>query len=193
VGGVRGSFSGSTVRRCALSVVAAAALAAPAGARQNPDVTPPPPPPDNFTPVTEAEVLAKLPDRERALVANETNARDRFMALLDVSDLRLAECSTKFDAHAESVAPALLLYESVLRVADQLIRSPAARVEERDKRYKQFEKRLAKQLQVLKPLVAELSYRDSTTGAAVLQTVQRLRATALNSALGVDILAPPPE
>jgi len=180
------------VRAVAVCFVVVATTLAPVAARQQ-DVPPPPPPADNFAPVTEAEVLAKLPERERAIVTAQTDPRERFTALLDVSDLRLADIGARVDAHEAPIAASLLLYESVLRVADQVIRSPATRVAARDKRFKQFEKRLGKQISVLKPLVDELSYQDSTTGTAVLQTVQRLRVTALNSALGVDILAPPEE
>jgi hypothetical protein len=182
----------TATRGRALASVAAALSARPGLARPQQDI-PPPPPPDNFAPVTEAEVLAKLPERERAIVVHETDPRDRFLALLDVSDLRLADVGAKLDAHTGPVAPSLLLYESVVRVADQLVRSPASRAEPRDKRYKQFEKRLGKQLSLLTAIVDDLSYQDSTTGAAVLQTVKRVRAAALNSALGVDILAPPEE
>jgi hypothetical protein len=179
---MRGVFGAA---RAALLV---AVLAGPAPAQQQSDI--PPPPPENFVPVTEAEVLAKLPERERALVQHETDPKARFDALLDVSDLRLADVGAKLDAHAPSLTDALVLYESVLRVADQLIRSPQARTAERDKRFKRFERRLGKQLPVLKAIVDALAYQDSTTGAAVLATVQRLRAAALDSALGVEILTP---
>jgi hypothetical protein len=40
-------------------------------------------------------------------------------------------------------------------------------------------------------MLDELSYEDSPTGAAVLETARRLRAAALNSALDVDILEAP--
>jgi len=163
-------------------------LASPALAQQQNDI--PPPPPDNFAPVTEAEVLAKLPERERQIVQHESDPKNRFDKLLDISDLRLADVGAKLDAHAPSVADSLVLYESVLRVADQLIRSPQAKAAERDKKFKRFERRLGKQLPVLRAIVDALPYNDSSTGAAVLATVQRLRASALDSALGVEILAP---
>jgi len=171
--------------RVALAILA---LAGSALAQQQSDI--PPPPPDNFVPVTEAEVLAKLPERERMLVQHETDPKDRFDALLDVSDLRLADVGAKLDAHAPSVADSLVLYESVLRVADQLIRSPQAKAAERDKKFKRFERRLGKQLPVLRAIVDALTYNDSTTGAAVLTTDEHLRAAALDSALGVEILSP---
>lgn len=184
-----------SIRKLAAALAVSAALAAPAAAAvlQGGQDTPPPPPAENFAPVTEAEVLAKLPEKERALVTARTDPRERFDALLDVSDLRLADVASQIDAHAASVSPSLLLYDSVVRLADQLIRDPASRMPARDKRFKQFEKRLGKQLSRLKQLVADLPYRDTNTGAATVQTVERVRAAALNSALGVDILAPPPE
>ncbi len=172
----------------ALATVLLASVAA--AQQQNDQIVPPPPPAENFAPVTEAEILAKLPDRERALVERETDPKSRFDAYLAVSDMRLAEIGTRLSARTGPVLDALLLYEGVLRVADQLIRSPQAKAPPRDKRYKQFERRLTKQLTVLKPLVSELSYDESTTGSAILETVQRLRVAALNTALDSEILNP---
>lgn len=168
-----------------MSVVASMAVA-----QQQNDQGIPPPPAENFAPVTEAEILAKLPDRERALIERETDLKARFDAYLTVSDLRLAEIGTRLSARTGPVLDALLLYEGVLRVADQLIRSPQAKAPPRDKRYKQFERKLTKQLSTLKPLVSELSYDESTTGSAILETVKRLRAAALNTALDSEILNP---
>jgi hypothetical protein len=181
----------ASAARLALAAILALSAAGDAPARQNPDLTPPPPPPENFTPVTEAEVLAKLPERERQLVLKESDPKERFDRLLDVSDLRLAEVGARVDSRSGGVAPSLLLYEAVLRVADQVIRDPKTKAEPRDKRFKRFERRLSKQLPILQAVATELSYQDSSTGAAVVETVKRLRAAALNSALDVDILAPP--
>ena len=179
------------MRRAVVASIVLALASAAAPARQRPDITPPPPPPENFVPVTEADVLARLPDRERALVASETAPRDRFERYVEISDLRLDDVGARLDAQAASVVEPLLLYEAVIRVADQLLRSKEARVPPRDKRFKRFERRLGKQIALLESMVAEMSYEDSPTGAAVLATAKRLKAAALNSALDVDILEAP--
>lgn len=181
------------MRRLVVASLVLALSCAAVSAQQGvpPDVSPPPPPPETFVPVTETEVLGQLPAREREMVQKEDDPKDRFDAWLDVSDLRLADAGAKLDGGSASVAEALLLYDSVLRVADQVLRSPEARAKPRDKHYKRFERRLNKQLSVLTPLVSELSVADTPTGEAVLETVKRLRTEALNSALGVDILSNP--
>jgi hypothetical protein len=177
------------MRRAAVAAVLLAFVTATAPARQFQDI--PPPPPDNFAPVTEADVLARLPDRERAMVTSGASPRDRFERLVEVSELRLADIGTKLDARAPSVVDALLLYEAVIRVADQLLRSKEAKVPPRDKRFKRFERQLGRQISMLEPMLAELSYDETPTGAAVLATARRLRVAALNSALDVEILSAP--
>jgi hypothetical protein len=179
------------MRSALIATVVLALVSAAAAAGQQPDITPPPPPPENFTPVSIADVLARLPERERAMVAEKGSARDRFERLVEVSDLRLADVGAQLDARAPSVVEGLLLYEAVIRVADQTLRSDEAKVPPRDKRFKRFERRLGRQISTLQSMLDELSYEDSPTGAAVLETARRLRAAALNSALDVDILEAP--
>jgi hypothetical protein len=177
------------MRRAAAAAVLLAFMSALAPARQDQDI--PPPPPENFAPVTEAEVLARLPERERAMVASSASPRDRFERFVEVSELRLADIGSKLDARAPSVVESLLLYEAVIRVADQLLRSKEAKVPPRDKRFKRFERQLGRQISMLAAVMGQLSYEDSPTGTAVLATARRLRVAALNSALDVEILTAP--
>ena len=179
------------MRPAVVAFVVLALMSVAAGARQDPGITPPPPPPENFVPVTEADVLARLPERERAIVVRDSMPRDRFERFVEVSELRLADLGAKLDAHAPSVVESLLLYEAVIRVADQVLRSKEAKVPPRDKRFKRFERQLGRQIGMLESMLDELSYEDGPTGAAVLATARRLRAAALNSALDVDILEAP--
>lgn len=158
---------------------------------QHPEIAPPPRPSENFIHMTEAEVIAQLPARERQMVQQQTAPRDRFDVLLDVSDLRLADVGAKLDAGAPSVAQELLLYEAVVRVADEILRKPATGIVPRDKRFKKFERRLGRQLTLLKALTPELRPDDATTGSAVIATVTRIRNTALESALDSDMLTEP--
>ena len=176
------------MRRAAIASLVLALASAAVPARQGPDIAPPPPPPENFTPVSEADLLPRLPERERAMVASQASPRGRFERLLEVSDLRLADVGAQLDANSRSVVEPLLLYEAVIRVADQVLRSKEARVPPRDKRFKQFERRLGKQIATLESMLDELTFEDSTTGSAVLSTARRLRVNAINSALDVDIL-----
>jgi hypothetical protein len=122
------------------------------------------------------------------MVERSPAPRDRFEALLEVSDLRLADVGSKLDAHAASISDALLLYRAVVIAADRRLRSPEANVAPRDKRYKVFERRLNKQLALLKSLSADLSANDIDTGTAVTETVKRLRVAALHSALDSNVL-----
>lgn len=174
-----------------LAVVGASLMAAGAAAGQRPDVPPPPPPAENFVRLSEAEILTRLPERERERVEREQGARDKFEALLDVSDERLDDLGDRIDAGAGSLSDGLILYQSILLAADDRLRSPEANVKPRDKRFKKFERELNKQLGLLRAIVADLPYEDAATGVAVLETVERLRAAALNSALDVDILSTP--
>ena len=175
-----------------LAALSASANASPAR-RQSPDVPPPPPPVEDFVTFTEPEILAKLPERERALVERSPAPRDRFDALLEVSDLRLADVGTKLDAHAASVADSLLLYRAVVIAADRRLRSPEAKVEPRDKRFKNFERHLNKHLSLLRAFSSELPANDVDTGVAVTETVKRLRVAALHSALDSHVLDGPEE
>jgi hypothetical protein len=177
------------MRRAVVAALLLAVASAAVPARQGPDI--PPPPPENFAPVTEADVLARLPDRERAMVASGANPRDRFERFVEVSELRLADVGAKLDSRAPSVVEPLLLYEAVIRVADQVLRSKEARIPPRDKRFKRFERQLGRQISLLESMLDELSYEDSPTGTAVLETARRLRVAALNSALDVEILNAP--
>jgi len=161
--------------------------------RQAPDVPAPPPPVEDFVTLTEPEVLAKLPERERAMVERSPAARDKFEALLEVSDLQLADIGSKLDAHVPSVSDSLLLYRAVVIAADRRLRSPEAKVEPRDKRYKNFERRLNKQLALLRAFFTELPANDVDTGTAVTETVKRLRVAALHSALDSNVLDGPPQ
>lgn len=177
---------------CAAVVLLLAALSASGSAssaqKPAPDVPPPPPPVEDFVALTEPEVLAKLPERERAMVERSPAPRDRFEALLEVSDLRLADVGSKLDAHVPSVSDSLLLYRAVVLAADRRLRSPEAKVEPRDKRFKNFERHLNKQLALLRALTTELPANDIDTGTAVTETVKRLRVAALHSALDSNVL-----
>jgi hypothetical protein len=179
----------SSLRRCVLALGPLLALFAGDAVASQQDI--PPPPPENFVRMTESEVLAQLPERERGMVEREQSARDKFEALLDVSELRLADLEHRVTEGARPYVPTLLLYEAVVLAANDRLRSPEAGVKPRDKRYKEFERRLNRQLGILKAVVAALPYTDASTGEAVVGTVTKVRAAALDSALDVNILSEP--
>ena len=175
----------------AVWMLALMVCSAPASAIQRPEVPPPPRPAENIVHLTEAEVIAQLPPRERQMVLGQTEPRDRFEVLLDVSELRLADIGAKVDAGAPSVTPELLLYESVVRVTDELLRKPSTGIGARDKRFKKLERRLGRQLSLLKALVPSLSSDDQATGASVVANITRIRNSALESALDANVLNEP--
>ena len=184
--------------RCTLSIaiglVSALGGITIAYARQGPpDVPVPPQPSETFVKMTEAELLAKLPERERSLVEAVRDPRGRFDKLLDVSDMRLAALGVELDRGSDSVRDALLLYDATLRIAERRLRAPETKAAPRDKLYKRFERRLAKQKPVLRSIVDDLRPDDALTGQSVWISVEAIRIRALNSALDAEVLESPKE
>jgi len=175
------------------ALVLAVILPAAIRGQSPPDVSPPPPPAENFLRLTEAEFLARLPDRERAMVESAANPRAKVEALIQVSELRLAAIAARLDVRAASVRDELLLFDASLRATDNRLRAPESKVAPRDKLYKRFERCLTRQRSFLRAIVNELPANDVPTGNAVMAVVERLRVSALNSALDATVLVPPEE
>lgn len=177
-----------------LCLVLTCSIAAMAQAQQGtPDVPVPPPPSETFVRLTEAELIARLPQRERALVEAVRDPRGRFDKLLDVSDLRLAAIAFEVDRGAESVRELLLLYDATLRITEKRLRAPETKAAPRDKLFKRLERRLAKQKLIYSSIVTSLRVDDAPTGQAVENTLESIRIRALNSAMDADILETPKE
>jgi|CXWL01.1.fsa_nt_gi hypothetical protein len=188
--------SRSTASAIAASICLAAVLVGDAGARlqqEPPDVAVPPPPSETFVKLTEAELLARLPERERALVEAVRDPRQRFDKLLDVSDMRLAAVGLELDRGVGSVRDELLLYDATLRLTEAQLRAPETRAAPRDKLYKRLERRLAKQKLVFDSILDSLRADDLPTGQSVANTVESIRIRALNSALDSEVLETPKE
>lgn len=192
--------SGRRSRRVGLqfaaSICLATVLAGDSGslAQQGPpDVPVPPPPSETFLRLTETELLARLPERERSFVEAAKEPRQRFEKLLDVSDMRLGAIGLELDRGAESVRDALLLYDATLRITERRLRAPETKAGPRDKLYKRLERRLSKQKLIFDSIVAGLRPDDLPTGLSVANTLESIRIRALNSALDAEILATPKE
>jgi hypothetical protein len=167
-----------------LTLAAAALAAAGPASAQGPQIEPPAPP-NLYTSLTEAELVAQLPERERTHCDARRDPRDRYEALLAAADSLLARAQVEAQAQG-AVASTLQLYEAVVMAADRRLRSPEAAVKPRDRLFKRYERRLADHLKALKPIVATLAHQEFDTGTAVAATVARLRVGALNSALDID-------
>lgn len=154
-------------------------------------ITPPPRPSLPPIPLTEDELLREIPESERSVVLRTDQPRERFEAWLDVSDMRLSALSGLVASGQKDLADELRIYEATLLAANKKLRSPAAQVRPRDKRFKNFEKRLLRQLNQLRVLVGELSVDDANTGLDVEESVKRLRIEALHSALDIQVLDTP--
>lgn len=153
----------------------------------------PPPPSETFLKLTEAELLARLPERERALVEAVRDPRQRFDKLLDVSDMRLAAVGLELDRGVGSVRDELLLYDATLRITEAQLRAPATKAPPRDKLYKRLERRLAKQKLIFESILDSLRADDLPTGQSVANTIETIRIRALNSALDSEVLVTPKE
>lgn len=158
-----------------------------------PDVPVPPPPSETFLRLTEAELIARLPERERALVEPVRDPKERFDRLLDVSDMRLSAISIELDRGVESVRDLLLLYDATLRIAEKRLRAPETKAQKRDKLFKRLERRLSKQKVIFDSIVDALRPDDMPTGLSVANTLESIRIRALNSALDADVLETPKE
>ena len=180
----------------AASICLAAVLVVDADPRlrqEPPDVPVPPPPSETFLRLTEAELLARLPERERALIEAVRDPRQRFDKLLDVSDMRLAAVGLELDRGVGSVRDELLLYDATLRITESQLRAPGTKAAPRDKLYKRLERRLAKQKLVFDSILDSLRADDLPTGQSVANTIESIRIRALNSALDTEVLVTPKE
>jgi hypothetical protein len=180
----------------AASICLAAVLSGDAGALPQqgpPEVPVPPPPSETFMRLTEAELIARLPERERMLIDAVRDPRQRFDKLLDVSDMRLAAVGLELDRGVGSVRDELLLYDATLRLAEARLRAPETRAAPRDKLFKRLERRLAKQKLVFDSILDSLRADDLPTGQSVANTIESIRIRALNSALDSEVLVTPKE
>jgi hypothetical protein len=169
----------------AASVLAPGGFAGLALGAQAPQIQPPAPP-NLYTSLSEAELIAQLPDHLRTVIESRRDPRDRYEALLDASDTLLGALTSRLTAREGSIIPGLQLSEAVLMTADRRLRSPEANVRPRDRMFKRYERRLSHQLSQLKALLVELTHDEIETGAVVADRVTRLRVGALNSALDIE-------
>lgn len=180
----------------AASICLAAVLSGDAGALPQqgpPEVAVPPPPSETFMRLTEAELLVRLPERERILIDAVRDPRQRFDKLLDVSDMRLAAVGLELDRGVGSVRDELLLYDATLRLTEARLRAPETKAAPRDKLYKRLERRLAKQKLLFDSILDSLRADDLPTGQSVANTIESIRIRALNSALDTEVLVTPKE
>jgi len=149
-----------------------------------------PPPPNVFATLSEEQLLGQLSERQRALVGAARDARERFLALTDASDIQLQSISggavDAGSASNQSATLALQLYEATILAADRRLRSKEAGVRPRDRLFKRFEQRLTKQIALLKTIVLEIAPEHFDAGRAAADTAKRLRLAALASAIDAD-------
>jgi hypothetical protein len=147
-----------------------------------------PPPPNVFATLPEEQLIAQMTERQRALLAPARNARERFTALTDVSDLQLQEISTPTQpaVQGQTTTLAFQLYEATILAADRRLRSKEAAVRPRDRLFKRFEQRLTQQIRSLKTILLEVGPEHVDAGKAASSTAKRLRLAALASAIDAD-------
>jgi hypothetical protein len=165
-----------------LSLTLVVALAA-TGAAQNP---PPdiPPPPNVLASFSEEQLLGQMTERQRALVSAARNPRERFVALVDASDLQLQDVAA--GASGASTTLTLQLYEATILMADRRLRSPEAAVKPRDRLFKRFEQRLNGQLLLFKAIMLDLAPEHVDAGRQAIRTAKKIRLDALASAIDAD-------
>lgn len=191
--GLRSRCAGHPI---AASICLAAVLSGDAGALPQqgpPEVAVPPPPSETFVRLTEAELLVRLPERERMLIDPVRDPRQRFDKMLDVSDMRLAAVGLELDRGVGSVRDELLLYDATLRLTEARLRAPETKAAPRDKLYKRLERRLSKQKLIFDSILDSLRADDLPTGQSVANTIESIRIRALNSALDTEVLVTPKE
>jgi hypothetical protein len=170
---------------CGVLLSSATVAAAPIARPSFQDI---PPPPNVFATLSEEQLVAQMTDRQRALLTPARNARERFWALTDVSELQLHEISapTQPAAQGQTTTLALQLYEATIIAADRRLRSKEAAVRPRDRLFKRFEQRLTQQIRLLKNIVLEIGPEHVDAGKAASLTAKRLRLAALASAIDAD-------
>ena len=88
------------------------------GASHSQDVPLPPPPPNVYLSLSEAELVAMLPEAARVAFGKARDARAKFKALLDLSEEQLREARARASAGTPS-ADALARYEALVLAADR--------------------------------------------------------------------------
>jgi hypothetical protein len=176
------------LRACAFAALVPVAVSAAAPPIQFP---PPdlPPPPNVFASLPEEQLVAQMPERQRTLVGAARNARERFIALTNVSDLQLQELANPTaapPAAGQSITFSFQLYEATILAADKRLRSKESAVRPRDRLFKRFEQQLRLQIQLLKTILLDVAPEHLDAAKAASSTAKKLRLAALASAIDAD-------
>lgn len=152
----------------------------------------PPPPSFEWAQALERARELLAPEEWRS-VEKEDHAVKRVKKLVEVASMRLNEARARVNAGMfDPAARALSQYQVIVSAAFSTI-DPLTEGDRKRRRsgYKEFDVRTRPHLPILERMAREFTAQNLPDGEAVLVSVRRLRALALNRFSGSEIMAVP--